>query len=269
MRVPAPTDAEILDRAKTYPYALSPRSFVFAGGQARELLGPSGAPLVEARVGLTGRLGSALGEVPGLGKAELAAKVPVLAYGSNAAPAVLARKTARSDFPGPESIVVLRCELHDHDVVFSAHIAAYGAVPATLQVSRATRAHVFLMLLSVEQLAALGATEPNYALVHLSDARIDAEWGTPAPEPQAFLSRHDCLDVGGEEAALAAVTATGRRLLEWTGVQALRFAAGRLAPGRDLDAFVLETVRDPTAPARLTAQLWSSSRPFDGPHRPG
>ncbi len=264
-----PTDAEILDRAKTYPYALPRRSFVFVAGEAHELHGRPGGGLGEVLLASQDGAGSPLTELSGLREGELATKVPVLAYGSNAVPAVLARKAAAPGFPDASPIVVLRAVLHDHDVVFSAHIAAYGAVPATLQVSRATRAHVFLMLLSVEQLAALGATEPNYALVHLSDARVDAEWGTPAPEPQAFLSRHDCLDVGGEEAALAAVTATGRRLLEWTGVQALRFAAGRLAPGRDLDAFVLETVRDPTAPARLTAQLWSSSRPFDGPHRPG
>jgi len=269
VRVPAPTDAEILDRAKTYPYALSPRSFVFAGGQARELLGPSGAPLVEARVGLTGRLGSALGEVPGLGKAELAAKVPVLAYGSNAAPAVLARKTARSDFPGPESIVVLRCELHDHDVVFSAHIAAYGAVPATLQASPGVCAHVFLMLLSDGQLAALRATEPNYELVRLPEARVEAEWGVRASAPRAFLSRHGCLEAGGEEVALAAVPATGRRLRAWTGLETLRFAAARLAPERELDDFILESARDPSAPGRRTRELRPFSRPFVGTRRPG
>ena len=63
------------------------------------------------------------------------ARTPVLAYGSNAAPEVLSRKLALSDQP----VLVVPARLREFDVVYSAHISPYGAVPATLQRSPGPR----------------------------------------------------------------------------------------------------------------------------------
>lgn len=94
--------AAILKRALAYPYATPERSYLYRDGEAHEL--PEGGP------DLTGR-------------------TPLLSYGANSAPEALAWKLA--SLPGQE-LPVLRAELENFDVVYSAHVSPYGAVPATL-----------------------------------------------------------------------------------------------------------------------------------------
>ena len=131
------TAGEILARAAAYPYEAPLRSFV--------------------------QLGEATLELPA-GGADLAGREPLVSYGANASPAVLARKLA----PLPEvPLPVLRGELDDFDVVYSAHISPYGAVPSTLQHSPGTTAPVFLAFPTPEQQQLLAATEPNYELRRL------------------------------------------------------------------------------------------------------
>ena len=52
---------------------------------------------------------------------------PVLAVGSNAAPAQLARKFPAELFPNGVVIPVLRCVLPDFDVVYAPLISSYGS----------------------------------------------------------------------------------------------------------------------------------------------
>ena len=125
------TPGEILARAVAYPYEAPLRSFVQHGRETRGL--PPGGP-------------------------DLSGREPLLSYGANASPAVLARKLAAlPQVPLP----VLRGELDDFDVVYSAHISPYGAVPSTLQRSPGTGVPVFFAFPTPEQLVLLTATEPN------------------------------------------------------------------------------------------------------------
>lgn len=239
MRVPAPTDEEILALAKEYPYAVPAESFVVVDGSVRSLE-----------------------EAPSA--VELASRHSVLAYGANGAPAALARKAAAPDFPRVEPLVLLAAVLHDHDVVFSAHLSPYGAVPATLQVSPGARASVFVMLVTAAQLAALERTEPNYELLRLEDARFEVASQSPRAEVLAFLSRHGCLDVDGTEVALEAVPVARRRLGEMSALGVLRHVAGRFGEEEDLDRFILETARDPALAARRTAALRAGAHAYRG-----
>src|SRR6478752_8024087 len=127
--------AAILRRALEYPYATPDRSYLYRGGAAHEI--PPGGP-------------------------DLADRTPLLSYGANSPPEALARKLA--PFPGAE-LPVLRAELEDFDVVYSAHVSPYGAVPATLMESPGAVAPVFVLHPTAEQGALLTATEPNYDLV--------------------------------------------------------------------------------------------------------
>lgn len=52
---------------------------------------------------------------------------PVLAVGSNAAPAQLARKFPSKRFPDGVVIPILRCVLPDFDVVYAPLISSYGS----------------------------------------------------------------------------------------------------------------------------------------------
>jgi hypothetical protein len=149
---------------------------------------------------------------------DLGDRQPLLAYGSNAAPEALARKLgAESSTPLP----LIRAELSDFDVVYSAHLSPYGAVPATLHPSPGTITDVFVAYPTEEQLRLLSATEPNYARHRFDGISCRAERDEPLDALDAFLSRHGCLLVDGAAVALSAISAHGRTLEAMTEAQVL------------------------------------------------
>lgn len=223
--------SEELKRALGYPYAIPEGSYALAGGRA--------VPLEDVEV-------------------DLSARAPLLAYGSNAAPEVLARKLAGTADPVP----VLAAELGDFDVVYSAHISAYGAVPATVQHSPGTEVSVFVAHLTVEQLRRVSETEPNYELRSIPGAGLRCgETGAPG-ELGVYLSRHGCLAVGGGEVALASIEAAGRRFEAMSEPHVLEWVRRELAAEWTLEEFVATAVNDPDASRRWTERLRASARHF-------
>lgn len=226
------TAGEILARAAAYPYEAPLRSFVLLG----------------SRTGDWARR-----------ERDLSNRRPLLSYGANAAPTVLARKlTALPDVPLP----VLRAELHGFDVVFSAHISPYGAVPSTLQRSPGTTAPVFVAYPTPAQAQLLSATEPNYELCELTDVALIREDGVELAAVDAYVSRHGCLALDGSEVALAAVESAGRRFPALGEVEVLERVRHVLAPELDLERFV-ESSLDPGLAAARTAVLHGGSRPLE------
>ncbi len=141
----AERERELVERATAYPYAVPPRSFVQVGERT---LDPA-----ELEVDLAGR-------------------TPLLAYGANAAPSVLARKLAAA----AEPVLARQAAMRDFDVVYSAHISPYGSLPATIQRSPGSEASVFILYLSEGQLDSISRTEPNYELALLDgiSCRLDS-----------------------------------------------------------------------------------------------
>lgn len=191
--------AAILKRALAYPYATPERSYLYLDGEAREL---SGAGM------------------------DLSMRAPLLSYGANAAPDVLARKLAA--LPGV-GMPATRAELVGFDVVYSAHVSPYGAVPATLLESPGTTAPVFVIHPTEEQRALLTASEPNYDLVEVNGIA-------------AYRSKHGCLEIDGSPVALAAVRSAGRTLPELDEPAVLEHVRARLAPELELGEFVRDCV---------------------------
>jgi len=172
-------------RALDYPFGIPLRSYALVDGEAVEL--------ERAQV-------------------DVAERVALLAYGSNAAPEVLARKTAAA----PDPIPVLRTTLRDFDVVYSAHVSPYGAIPATLARSPGTEVGAFIAYLTGQQLDLVSATEPNYDLAHFDHPSCTLERGTAPAELNVYLSKHGALLIDGREVALSEVPAEGRHLREMT-----------------------------------------------------
>lgn len=187
--------AEILKRALAYPYATPKGSYLYRDGEALEL--PTGEP-------------------------DLAGRTPLLSYGANAAPEALARKLA--SLLGVE-MPVLKAELEGFDVVYSAHVSPYGAVPATLIESPGTVAPVFVAHPTAEQRALLTASELNYDLVEVGGM-------------EAFRSKHGCLSLDGSPVALAAVRSAGRTLPEMDEPAILERVRVAISPALDLEQFV-------------------------------
>lgn len=187
--------AAILARALEYPYAAPERSYLYRGGEATEL--PSEGP-------------------------DLSGRTPLLAYGANASPEALARKLTQ--LPGVE-MPVMRFALEGFDIVYSAHVSPYGAVPATLVKSPGTVAPAFLLHPTAEQLALLTASEPNYDLVEVEGLA-------------AFRGKHGCLEIEDSAVALAAVRSAGRTLPELDQPAVLERVRAQVEPELPLAEFV-------------------------------
>jgi hypothetical protein len=165
----------------------------------------------------------------------------LLAYGANASPEALTRKLAHLR---PRPIAALRVSLSGWDVVYSAHVTRYGAVPAAVVPSPGTVASVHLVFPDDEQLAALAATEgQNYRLEQLADFSAELEIGGGAPrEIDAFISVHGPLLLDGSPVALAAIPARDRVFVELSMPQMLDRVRAAIHPGLSLPEFVLHHV---------------------------
>lgn len=216
--------SDVVERALGYPYTAPWRSFVQLGHQTLD---------------------------PGELEVDRSERVAMLAYGSNAAPEVLSRKLALSDQP----VLVIPGELSDFDVVYSAHISPYGAIPATLQRSSGTRVRVHVVYMTPAQVGLVSATEPNYEAALVEGAICELDDGGLEAELSAYLSRHGCLLVGGSEVALAAVPASGRAFPTFSQAEVIEHARAALAPDDSLETFVLANVTDPALSQSRSGQL--------------
>lgn len=203
---------ERLRRATAYPYAIPERSFVQVGQRTLEL--------------------------PATGL-DLSGRGPLLAYGSNTAPEALVRKLAAEP---PTPLPLIRAELTDFDVVYSAHLSPYGAVPATLRRSPGTTATVFVAYPTERQRRSLAATEPNYEPRRLQGISCRPELGEPLAEVDAFRSRHGCLLLDGSEVALKAIAASGRTFPALSEPEVLERLRATLSPRLSLERFVEKTI---------------------------
>jgi hypothetical protein len=199
--------SEVVARALGYPYAIPISSYALVDGAVAEL--------EAAEVGL-------------------AERIPLLAYGSNAAPDVLARKLAAA----PDPVPAIRTDLRDFDVVYSAHVSRYGAVPATLRRSPGTEIRAFVLYLTSEQLRLVSATEPNYELASFDRPSCTLEKGDASAELSVFVSRHGCLLLDGREIALTEIEARHRRFRALAQREVLGRIRDLLSPESDLASFV-------------------------------
>lgn len=183
---------EPLARALGYPYPAHGEDFLFRDGGARPL-----AP-----------------DHP------LDGLLPVIAVGSNRAPAQLARKFAGMDVEVP----VTRLRARDVDVVHAAHLAGYGAVPATLAASPGTTVELWITWLDAASLAHMDATEAvgvNYDRVAVSLCWADSGPRSPG-RALLYAARRGLLRLDGSPVALSAIPAEARRFPAMSQEQVLR-----------------------------------------------
>lgn len=114
----------------------------------------------------------------------------LIAFGSNASPAVLERKLAVL----PEERRALRADvgwLGDLELAHSAHLSVYGAMPATIRRAPGMRVRAALLLVTAEQFAVLTRTEFNYRLIALDGSAFSPDSpGERRDRVFAYVSRH-------------------------------------------------------------------------------
>lgn len=225
-----------LERARGYPYWIPEGSYLWRGG--------------------------AVGPFDPRGRDR---RTPVLAIGSNQSPQQLTRK-----FGDRGEIPVQRARLPDFDIYYSAHITAYGSVPAMLQ--RAPGAEVTLSVtwlddaqLDVMHETELSAAKYEYAAVENIGLVLDC--GTAMDSVNAYVGVNGHLVHEGDAVALSAVPATNRRPKALTTAEVLEIVRARVAPGDDPDGFVLKLVDDLEFRAACTARMAEGAVAFGHPAR--
>lgn len=136
------------------------------------------------------------------GAEDLSERFPVVAVGSNAAPAVLARKLGTHLHRG---LPVVRAVVHGLGIGHSAHASAGGYVAAAPFVAAGGLASdVVVTWLDEAQLQLVDRTEPNYRRVLLpAGTTCRTEDGTVLAGAQVYDSRHGLLADAGRPLALA------------------------------------------------------------------
>jgi hypothetical protein len=236
------SEAALLDLARCYPYCRPEDCYLFHAGAAQPLPDPVARPEL------------------------FAARTPVIAHGSNRSPRQLARK-----FGAAAEIPVSRAWLGDYDVVYSAHMARYGAIAANLCHAPGTRVEVWVNWLDEAQLARmheteLGAEIYRYGLLKGVSIAPDSGPKHALTTVGVYLSTAGYLPLDGRPIALAAVPAENRRFESLTQHQALALVGQRHRGGRALDEVVLAKIRDPARRRALIAELRAAALPVAAPH---
>ena len=220
--------------AKTYPFPVPGRSYVFRNGTPHDL--------DDHGFDRTGR-------------------TPVLAAGSNQSHEQLARKY--SVLPGHVEIPIQRGLLDDFDSVYAAHLADYGSVPSTFHPSLGTRVTTYVLWLDDAQLNRMHETERNYTYDRLDGIRVEIEGvGEIIDRAFAYTAVVGCLNVNGAPVALAEISAEGRTLRAMSQPDMLDHVRGRLDPDVHLDTFIQAHIEGEALRRERTLALSSDSLPL-------
>ena len=221
--------------AKTYPFPVPGRSYVFRNGTPHDL------------------------EDHGFDRN---GRTPVLAAGSNQSHEQLARKY--SVLPGHVEIPIQRGLLDGFDSVYAAHLAGYGSVPSTFCLSPGTRVTTYVLWLDDVQLNRMHETERNYTYDRLDGIRVEIDGaGEIMDTAFAYTAVVGCLSVDGAPVALAEIEAEGRVLRAMSQPEMLDHVRGRLDPDAQLDGFILAHIEDEALRRERTRALSSDSLPLD------
>jgi hypothetical protein len=191
-------------------------------------------------------------------------RVPVLAFGSNAAPETLERKFAHFPEGNDRAVLALTGRLHDFDVGAAAQPTMYGSMPATLFPSPRTAVCATILWVTPTQFTQLAWSELNYRLGKLR-TRFDVdEDGTSFDEVSVFVSRFGAFCVGGRAVAMAAIPASGRTAEALTQEQLLDAAAAlAIGPEANAEMLVRAIFEDLSEIApKIAATVHKASMPF-------
>jgi hypothetical protein len=252
--LPARTyEAEVLARAVDYPWARPAGPYLLQGAVVEPLADLGTAQ----RERIIDRFSSAAG-----------GRLPLLAFGSNAAPEVLERKFAHFAAESDRAVLVLTGRLHDFDVGVAPQPTMYGSMPATLFPSPGTAFQAALLWVTPAQFTQLAWSEITYRLGRLR-TRFDVdESGQSFDEVLAFASRFGIFCPEGDPVALAAIPATSRTANSLTQEQLLAAAAAlAIEPGATAEMLVRAIFEDTAQiTSRIVERVHSSSLPFASEH---
>ncbi len=227
----------LLAIAKGYPYEAPSRSFLYRDGKENALPGADAgqSPIDEWR-----RQG----------------RVPVLAYGANRSASALARKYA--GWPEGTTIPVTQAWLDDHDIVYSAHLSRYGSAPAKVERVEGVTVEVGVIWLTAPQLDRMHETEgkDNYRFESLYRQNLSLQaFDATLDRVFAYVGKRHTLRRTDAPVPIASIKAHGRKHEALDQAAAMAHIRDQLAPGTELDAFILQTIGCPITRRHRTERL--------------
>lgn len=233
------SSVEKLSRAYGYPYPAPDHDFLFHE-QTVSLLDPS---------------------------FDLNGRQPVIAVGSNRAPEQLARKFGAEQ---DRTIPVTWAWMHGYDVVYCAHLAGYGSVPATLHGSPETEVRVAVTWLTEVQLERMHETEnvgASYVYGTFDPDAIDLGAGRPAMRAGCYITKRGALALDGAPVALAEIEAKRRRFRSLPQAAKLALLHSMFGDHPEEEAWVLSLLGEENGPRRahLTERLSETTMLFEDP----
>jgi hypothetical protein len=194
-----------------------------------------------------------------------AGRTPVLAIGSNQSPQQLSRK-----FGDSGAIPVQRAQLADFDIYYSAHVTAYGAVPAMLQHAPGAAVTLSVTWLDDRQLGVMHDTElraAKYRYAVIEDIGLALDCGARLDGVHLYVGVNGHLMHDGAAVAMAAAPAEGRRPRALTTAEVLEIVRERFSPDDSPDEFVFKLVDDGGFRMACTEALAEDAVPFAHPAR--
>jgi len=208
-----------LVRATSYPYRIPDHSYVYQDGGIE--------PLTTA-----------------IERFDYRGRTPVLAVGSNQSPEQLSRKYVGDEWG---LIPVVRTKLKDFDVVYSAHITAYGSVAATLHHAPGVTVSLFVNWLDDRQLDRMHETElpnENYEYGRLTGIELIPEAGPAIDDLYLYNSRRGVFAPDGEPIALNEVSARNRYWPSKSQPEIQALVRDHIDPEKPIEEFIGESVAD-------------------------
>ena len=187
---------------------------------------------------------------------------PVFAVGSNRSPQQLSRKFKEFN-AGP--IAVQYGRIADFDVVYAAHISAYGAVPAMLQRAPGVQAKIAITWLSDEQLDIMHHTEGNYHFGEIEHVQLILEHSEPIESAYLYVGKHGSLNMNNQAIGVQNIAAFNRPYTSANSAEILEMLRERLGASENPDNFILRLVNDDHYRNTIISILAAKAQPFDYP----
>ena len=228
-----------IDRALAYPYPRPPHSFRLTKGKI--------APLTDAP--------------------DLSGRTPVIACGSNGAPEQLIRKfTSRVQ----NDIYVTHALLAGFLCTYSAHLTAYGSIPATIAPFQGHQTDCHITWLDDEQLTVMHGSEAlgvNYRYSKLDHINLETEFHAPLTSAFAYISLHGSLCIEDAPVEISGIntqaTSPVRRM---TQAEIQKSTMAYLRTDYTLEDFVDGNINNTSLRKDRTSRLQTVARQFTFEH---
>ncbi len=251
------TVAELVERARQYPFGRPSGSYLFTHGRLYPVPHPSGPWTPELQVAEADETIS-FAEVCARTGADpeyaTAARTPVFGYSSNSSPDAISHKFALLRHV---AIPVIRCRVADWDAVYSCHFSR-GYVPAAIHSSPGAVLSGTICWLTDEELDLMHASEhlgTNYELRPLENTVATFETGETRSEPLAYHTLHGELRINDLPVAVEGTHADNRRYGCMTELQVLELVREKIAPDQTLDGMIASAIESLETRQTLTARL--------------